>query len=151
VARGFGRLISKEEALEIVKRSEEQGLVHCTSNIGDEIEFICNCCTCHCGILGSLKDANSPSMAATSSFIASFEEEVCSGCGDCIDRCPMDALTMEGDIAALDSNRCIGCGLCVSTCPTGALRLELREGAPVPPRNQDALDAAMMSSMQPNA
>jgi len=151
VARGFGRLISKEEALEIVKRSEEQGLVHCTSNIGDEIEFLCNCCTCHCGILGSLKDANNPSMAATSSFIACFEEEVCSGCGDCIDRCPMDALTMDNDVAALDSNRCIGCGLCVSTCPTGALRLELREGAPVPPRDQDALNAAMMSSMQPNA
>jgi len=150
VPRGFGRLISKEEALAVVKRSEEEGLVHCTSNIGDEIEFICNCCTCHCGILQGLKDANSPNMAATSSFVASYEEELCSGCGDCIDRCPMDALTMGDDVVTLDANRCIGCGLCVSTCPTGALKLELREGAPVPPRDRDALYTAMTSSMQPN-
>jgi len=149
VARGFGKLISKEEALDILKRSEEEGLVHCTSNIGEELEFICNCCTCHCGILGSLRDAGSPSMAATSSFIASLEEEVCSGCGDCVEICPMDALTMGDDVVALDSNRCIGCGLCISRCPTGALRLEPREGAPVPPRDQDALNAAMMSSTQP--
>jgi Fe-S-cluster-containing hydrogenase component 2 len=45
----------------------------------------------------------------------------------------MDALTIEDDIAVLDAERCIGCGVCVSVCPTGALRLELREGAPVPP------------------
>jgi len=150
VARGFGKLISKEEALDILKLSEKEGLVHCTSNIGEELEFICNCCTCHCGILQSIKNADSPSMAASSSFIASLDEEVCSGCGDCVEICPMDALTMEDDVVALDSNRCIGCGLCASVCPTGALRLEPREGAPVPPRDRDSLNAAMMSSMQPN-
>lgn len=148
--RGFGRLVSKEEALDILKRSEEAGLVHCISNTGKYVEFICNCCTCHCGILRGLRDANSPNLAATASFIAFYDEEACSGCGECIDPCPMDALTMEGDAVALDTNRCIGCGLCVSTCPTGALRLELREGAPVPPWDRHALNAAMMSSMQPN-
>jgi len=59
----------------------------------------------------------------------------------------MDALAMEGDAVTLDSNRCIGCGLCVSVCPTGALRLELREGAPLPPRDRESLNAAMMSSL----
>ena len=146
-ARGFGRLISKEEAMEILKRSEEAGLVHCSSNTGKYVDFICNCCTCHCGILQSVKNAAAPSMAATSSFIASLEEGVCSGCGDCVERCPMNALAMEGDVAALNPKRCIGCGLCVYICPTGALRLEPREGAPVPPWDRHSLNAALMSSL----
>lgn len=146
-ARGFGRLISKEEALKILKRSEEAGLVHCSSNTGKYVDFICNCCSCHCGILQSIKNAAAPSMAATSSFITSLEEGDCSGCGDCLEMCPMDALAMEGDVVALNLERCIGCGLCVSVCPTEALRLEPREGAPVPPWDRHELNAAMMSSL----
>jgi formate hydrogenlyase subunit 6/NADH:ubiquinone oxidoreductase subunit I len=148
--RGFARLISKEEAREILKRAEEAGLVHLSSNTGKYIDFICNCCICHCGILQSVKNAASPSMAASSSFVISLEKGDCSGCGDCVEICPMDALAMEDDVAALDSDRCIGCGLCISRCPTGALKLEPREGAPVPPRDRGSLGAALMSSMQPN-
>jgi ferredoxin len=148
--RGFAKLISKEEALEILKRAEDAGLVHLSSNTGKYIDFICNCCICHCGILQSVKNAAAPSMAAVSSLIASLEEGDCSGCGDCVERCPMDALAMEDDVVALDSNRCIGCGLCVSVCPTGALKLEPREEAPLPPQDRNSLNAAMMSSIQPN-
>jgi len=146
-ARGFGKLISKEEALEILKRSEKAGLVHCSSNTSKYVDFICNCCPCHCGILQSVKNAAVPSMAATSSFIASLEEGECSGCGDCVQMCPMDALALDGDVVALNLRRCIGCGLCVSTCPTEALRLQPREGAPVPPWDRHQLNAAMMASM----
>ena len=145
--RGFGRSISKEEALKILKLSEKEGLVHCASNTGKYIDFICNCCTCHCGILQSVKNAASPSMIAASSFIVSLEEGECSGCGDCVEMCPMDALEMEGDVVAIDLKRCIGCGLCVSVCPTEALRLEPREGAPVPPLGHNELTTAMMSSL----
>ena len=147
IERGFGRALSKEEAFEVLKRSEEAGLVHCASNVSKYLDFVCNCCTCHCGFVGSLKTADSPSMVATSSFIASLEEEVCSGCGDCVERCPVDALAMEGDVVALNLKRCVGCGLCISVCPTGALKLELREGAPVPPRDRHELDAAMAASL----
>ena len=48
---------------------------------------------------------------------------LCGGCGVCVDRCQMDALTLEDDRVVLNSTRCIGCGLCVSTCPTGSLTL----------------------------
>ena len=148
--RGFGRLLSKEEARDILKRCEEEGLVHVTSNTGKYIDLICNCCSCHCGMLQSMKNAPAPGMLAKSAFIAYLDEGDCSGCGDCVSRCPMDALEMEGDVVAFNQKRCIGCGLCVSVCPTGALRLEPREGALVPPWDRHALTAAMMSSMQPN-
>jgi hypothetical protein len=54
--RGFGRLVSKEEALHILQLSEAAGLVHCSSNTTKNIDFICNCCICHCAILQHHKD-----------------------------------------------------------------------------------------------
>ena len=148
--RGFARLVSKEEALEIFSRCEELGLVHCSSNIGNYIDFICNCCGCHCGILRSIKNAAIPSMAASSGFIMTVDEDECIGCGACVDMCQMDALTMEGDTVVRSQERCIGCGVCKSVCPTDALKLEPREGAPVPPLNRQEFNVAMMSSLSQN-
>ena len=145
--RGFGRLISKEEAVKVLDRAEKAGLVHCSSNIGEDIEFICNCCSCHCGILQSIKSAAVPSGGATSGFMVMVDEEKCTGCGDCIDRCPMEALSMQDDIVVRDADRCIGCGLCISVCPTSALRMEPREQRLIPPRNRMELDIAILSSM----
>ena len=146
--RGFGRLVSKEEALQILDRAEEAGLIHCSTNIGQYIDSICNCCDCHCPVIQSIKNAAVPSMAAISSFVMTVNEEECTGCGACVDRCQMDALTMEGDIVVRSHERCIGCGICMSVCPTDALKLEPREGAPVPPSNRREFNAAMMSSLQ---
>jgi len=145
--RGLGKLVSKEEALKALERSEKAGLVHCSSNTAKYLDFICNCCVCHCGIVQGLKNAASPSLAATSSFIAAIDEGECIGCGDCIDRCPMEALSMQDDIAVRDANRCIGCGLCISACSTGALRLEAREDAPIPPPDTKVLNATIMESV----
>ncbi len=144
--RGFGKLISKEEALQILDRAEEAGLVHCSSNTGKYINFICNCCNCHCGIIQSMRRGVVP-MGAVSSFIVTVDEDKCSGCGICIDRCQMDALTLDATTVVRNVKRCIGCGLCVSVCPTQALKLEPRKDAPVPPRDQRELNAAMMSSL----
>ncbi|MCK4331016.1 MAG: 4Fe-4S binding protein [Dehalococcoidia bacterium] len=148
--RGFARLVSKEEALDILDRSEEAGLIHCSSNTGKYIDFICNCCGCHCGILRSIKNAAVPSMGAVSSFVMTVDEEECVACEACVDRCQMDALTMEGDTVVRSRERCIGCGLCVSVCPTDALKLEPREGAPVPPFDRQEFNVAMMSSLSQN-
>ncbi len=150
VERGFGRRISKDEALEVLNISENAGLVHCSSNTGKYLDWICNCCGCHCGVLRSIKNAAAPSMAANSSFIVTVNEEECIGCGDCLDRCWMDALTMEGEIVTRDAVRCIGCGICISACPTGALTLQTREDAPVPPSTWRDLNAIMMTSLQQN-
>lgn len=145
--RGFGRLISKEEAIEVLDRCEDAGLVHCSTNISKYIDFICNCCDCHCFILQSIKNSAVPSMGANSSFIMHVDEEECIGCGDCMEKCQMDALIMKDDIAVRDIQRCIGCGLCVSACPTEALRMELREAAPAPPSDRRKLQECMVSSL----
>lgn len=147
VKRGFGRPVSREEALQVLGRAEKEGLIHCSSNTSKYISFVCNCCDCHCGIIQSIKSANSPSMAANSGFLAVVAEDACSGCGACLDRCQMEALTMTGSVVISNAERCIGCGLCVSECPAGALGLKPRDGASVPPTNQRELTAAIISSI----
>ena len=147
VERGFGRLISKEEALKALDRAEKAGLVHCSSNTGEYIDFICNCCMCHGLLLQSINRAVIQPGPATSSFIVVVDEEQCTGCGDCIDRCQMEALSIQDDIVARDADRCFGCGLCISVCPTSALRMEPREQRPIPPRDRMEMNIAMMASM----
>jgi ferredoxin len=148
VERGFGRRISREEAFALLERAEQEGLVHCSSNTGKYIDFICNCCSCHCGILQSILNSDVPSMAATSGFIMVVDAENCIGCEACITRCQLQAIRMEEDIAVRDADRCVGCGICISSCPTQALRLEPREHRPVPPRDHRELTLTLMASLQ---
>ena len=143
---GLGKLISKEDAYNVLKRAEEAGLVHVVSNTGKYLDFICNCCACHCENLKSLRRSADAGLAAISSFLSAVDAGQCTGCGDCILRCPMEALAIEDEVACVDSKRCIGCGLCVSACPTGAILLQPRAEAPVPFPDSRQLNAAIVSS-----
>ncbi|MFO7962446.1 MAG: 4Fe-4S binding protein [Desulfobacterales bacterium] len=143
--RHNGRLVSRKEALEIIKKAEEDGLVHCTANTADEIGFICNCCSCHCGILRMAKAAPKASLMLTSGYIAQFDTDLCTACETCKERCPVSAVSVD-DIASVDDMQCIGCGLCVSTCPTEAIKLVSRTDMPAPPKNFGELEAAMKSN-----
>lgn len=131
---GKGRLISQEEALEILRRADQAGLVLQPGNSKQPMN-ICACCGDCCGVLRSLKRHPHPADIASSPYRAAYDEAVCAACGDCVQRCQMDAITLDGALLTLDLNRCIGCGLCVTTCATGALRLERKpesEQRPVP-------------------
>jgi Pyruvate/2-oxoacid:ferredoxin oxidoreductase delta subunit len=140
--RKMGRLIGKDEALKILAKAEEEGLVHCSANTSEELAFICNCCSCHCGILRQAKWVPDSWRVLTSGYHAEVDNELCSACEVCIDRCPVSAITVT-DAASADMMRCIGCGLCVSTCPTEAIRLIIRPEAPAPPRRMGHLERAM--------
>ncbi len=146
--RGYGRLVSKQEALKILDDAEKAGLVHMSSNTSKYIDFICNCCPCHCGIVRSFLQMNLPSIGAVSNFRLKVDEEACIGCGDCVDRCPMHALSVEDECLRLEPKRCIGCGLCNSACPSEALSMERTEGAPAPPWDHKALDSAILESLR---
>ena len=122
VRNGLGRYIDRAEVMEILTMANKANLVLQPNNSRD-IVFMCCCCGCCCGVLNRLKLHPRPSEQVASPFIARHEPETCEGCGICLDRCQMDALTLENDQAVLNSTRCIGCGLCVSTCPTGSLTL----------------------------
>jgi len=123
IKRGTGREIDKEEALKIVIKSEESGLVHTVETRPGLGNVLCNCCTCCCAILipflkgGKLREILKPSR-----YLAIIDQEQCICDGLCVDICPTGAIKMEnGSEIEIEDEICIGCGLCIKECSTGAL------------------------------
>jgi electron transport complex protein RnfB len=133
--RGFGREISRDEAHKILEKSAEAGLIATSSNTRDRIDFICNCCTCCCGVLLGVSRYNAPVRTLSSNYEARVDENECTGCGECVAMCQMDAITLDGDAAEVNLDRCIGCGVCVYHCPAEALSLVSRSDFIEPPRS----------------
>lgn len=130
---GHFKELDTQAALELLKACAEDGLVHSVSNTQDNY-YICNCCTCCCGILRGMKDLGIANVMARSAFVNSVDDEECIACGACVDACPFGALALE-DTAVVDTLKCTGCGVCIPTCPTDALTLVRRpenEIKPVP-------------------
>ncbi len=132
----WGRPISMEESLDILKRSEEAGLVHMTSNTREGHIFICNCCGCCCGILRGINEFGHMGCVARSGYIAMVDPSLCTACGKCLERCQVRAVDM-GPTARVNG-RCIGCGLCAGTCPPAAIRMVKRDTEEIErvPRNE---------------
>ena len=51
-----------------------------------------------------------------------INEENCTGCGVCVENCPVEAISLENDTAVLDMSDCIRCGTCHDVCPEEAVR-----------------------------
>ena len=132
------RLISKEEAYSVLRRAEEEALVHMSSNVQNGQHFICNCCGCCCGVLRSINELNILN-ATNSHYYAEIDTDVCIGCGVCADeRCQVHAIQVWDEYSTVNKEKCIGCGLCVSTCPTEAVKLVPKqpEEWTIPPKDE---------------
>ena len=116
------RELSREEAIGVLRRAAEAGLVHSVANTMEGQWYICNCCTCSCGILRGMAEGGMASVIARSGFVCRVNAASCDGCGLCTDRCPFGAITAEGT-ARVDDLRCAGCGVCAVACPQHALTL----------------------------
>jgi len=55
---------------------------------------------------------------------AIVDREKCTGCGECVEVCPLDAITLKDDVAVINEEECSDCGSCVDVCPTEAITLE---------------------------
>lgn len=142
------RAITKEEALEILRQTEEEGLVHSTGNYTSGMTYICNCCSCCCGILRGITEFSIPTAAAHSNFYAVVDEELCIGCMDCEDRCEFGAISIPDEVAVIDYQRCMGCGSCALVCTVDALHLERRpvDDMVMIPSTMDDWDSLRMKS-----
>jgi ferredoxin len=141
-SQGFSRLVSRDEALEILKRAEEDGLVHKAYHpnfdVSKEETSICNCCKCCCG--QAVANLIAPTINTTN-YLARVDPEVCVGCGTCVEHCHTGAISINADKKAehVDS-LCIGCGLCATHCSQNAVALIAGERIVriPPPRRQAA-------------
>jgi Na+-translocating ferredoxin:NAD+ oxidoreductase subunit B len=138
--KGGVQPISKEEALEIMRQNEEDGLVLQPNNYR-KVDFVCACCGCCCGILGMQKALPNPAAVWAHNFYAAVDAGSCVGCGTCVERCQVNAIKIDenSSAAVISLERCIGCGNCVVTCPSEALKLVKKAEETAPPLDAPAL------------
>jgi len=127
IEHDLGKSISRDEAKRVLKAADEDGLVHKTFHDDFDIDksenCICSCCKCCC-ILFQSYYRGILSFHTLTSYIAKLDESKCEGCGTCVDKCPIEAVTLVDGISHDDENKCIGCGICVHHCPENARTLE---------------------------
>lgn len=117
--RGHSRHISVDEAVALVKKFDEEGLIH-TAEGG---RSLCNCCgDCCCYEYRAAKKLNLIGTWPFTNHIASHDADSCVSCGLCVERCRMHALECDDELV-FHPELCVGCGLCTSACPMDALTL----------------------------
>ncbi|MFX1410544.1 MAG: 4Fe-4S binding protein [Promethearchaeota archaeon] len=127
IEQEFGERITKEDALRIFREAEDHGLVHKVFHVHSDpnrgIEAICNCCSCCCGMFQMYYRGVMP-LHTISSYLAKVDDELCIGCGTCVEKCPMETIDLEDSLANVNDDKCIGCGVCAHHCPEEAIHLE---------------------------
>lgn len=137
LSRGHGRRVSIDEAITIVDKNAEAGLVHSWMN-HNKIEAslpyaLCSCCRCCCTTwhYADIRKVPIDAVFAKSRYEARVDQDLCTGCEDCINRCQFEAIEMQqikGQRwlkAAVNTDKCWGCGICTLICPSNALRMYL--------------------------
>jgi len=141
----YARLISKEEAKDVLERAYAHNLVQIGENVREKPTFLCNCCGCCCEALQAAKRFSPMQPMATTNYIPSISLDKCVGCGKCAKVCPVLALKIEeqnvsaqghtAKKAVLDPEICLGCGVCARNCPTKVIVLERRPVQIITPVN----------------
>jgi len=124
--------ITKEEALAVMEMADREGLVTQTQNSAGDLDYICNCCKCSCGIMSTIVHLGLYNQLTKASYINTPDVDTCTGCGTCIERCMFKAIRIIDGKASVHPVKCMGCGLCTTTCPEGAAQLSKRDPEQMP-------------------
>jgi NAD-dependent dihydropyrimidine dehydrogenase PreA subunit len=143
---GTGREITRDEAIAITEQNQKEGLVLQPSNT-EKAEFICSCCGCCCGMLRTLQNLPMPLDFWVSNYYAAVDRDTCEGCGACVKRCQVQAVSVANkkQPALVDRDRCIGCGVCVPVCPTQSISLVKKPAEVRPPQTREDLHEIIVS------
>ncbi len=118
------RRITQSEAADILKAENQRGHVHHAffkdAMLG-RFYAICNCCACCCGAMQAHR--NGTPMLAASGYISQVEADYCIACGDCVEACQFEAISLAEYHAVVNEQECMGCGVCESICVQGAHNL----------------------------
>ena len=149
IENGIGRAITADEAIDIVKKADEAGLVHAGAN-AKHLSNICNCCPCCCASMkGMVSKGHDKRKYMNALFEAVVDEDLCTACETCLERCPVKAITVA-DAAEVDRDKCLGCGLCAGVCPVEAITLHLREDMEEPYERAFDMGMAILEGKRQN-
>lgn len=128
----MAREVTKSEMRENLARSRELGLVLSADNVKRGLTFLCHCCSCCCEPILGITKFGWPGALVTSNFTPAHDGERCEGCGRCVLRCAVRAISMvpaarphgkKRKEPSVDAELCIGCGVCAIKCESRALSL----------------------------
>ena len=133
-----GEVATKQEALERVKLAIDDGLIPILGRAMDEAEgfgvpdtghflSMCFCCSCCCinGVIATYASQSLSIFSRMEGITVKTDEDLCAGCGDCLEVCTFKGMEMIGEIAKVNQARCLGCGRCVNTCPNEAISINI--------------------------
>jgi Fe-S-cluster-containing hydrogenase component 2 len=141
IRHGLAREVSRSEMEENFARSKEMGLVMVADNVRANMKFVCHCCRCCCSLLRTINEHGYTNLVVTSNYVAEIDAKACSGCEQCVEACPIHAISVEpvkrvpgarpGSAGAtpaprVDAALCLGCGVCALQCTAGACELKQR-------------------------
>lgn len=136
IETGIGEQITQEEAIEIYEDIIERGMV-VESIATKDADIMCCCHGSSCGNLMGFKATvgqNKPAGANFNGYNLDYDAEKCIACGACVERCPMEAITLEDGVCQ-HNDVCVRCGQCVRVCPADARILRARTDWPELPND----------------
>ncbi|MEI7749114.1 MAG: 4Fe-4S dicluster domain-containing protein [Chlorobiaceae bacterium] len=142
VRHHLAKEVAKEQVLANIEYAKEQGLVLNADAVKRKVTFLCFCCKCCCNALAGINKYGYANAVMTSSYLAAYHQETCTGCGKCVQMCPVEAITMmpsrdpqspRKKIPEIETSRCLGCGVCGLKCLTGSMKLVQREQRVITP------------------
>jgi ferredoxin len=141
---GHARRIDAVECLDLLQQAYEENLVQFGENVRESVNFICNCCGCCCEAMIAARRFAIFNPVHTTNFIPELHEGNCTGCGKCVNACPVEAMALVSanhpqhplrKKALLDEKICLGCGICVRACPEKCILLKSRAKRIITPLN----------------
>jgi ferredoxin len=144
IRHGYAREVDVSEGLALLDEAYDRNLVQFGENVREGVNFICNCCGCCCEAMIAARKFGLLNPVHTSNFLPMVDESTCTGCGTCVNACPVEAMAF---VSANDPQRpkarkvrvnedlCLGCGVCVRTCASKSLGLKSRPERVITPVN----------------
>ena len=141
---GHARSIDATECLDLLGQAYDSNLVQFGENVREEVSFICNCCGCCCEAMIASRRFAIFNPVHTTNFIPEIDTKKCTGCGKCVNVCPVEAMGLVSannphfpnrKKAILDENVCLGCGVCVRSCSEKSIVLKSRAKRVLTPLN----------------
>jgi ferredoxin len=132
---GIAEKVNADECLDLLQKAYDHNLVQFGENVRERVNFICNCCGCCCEAMLAARRFGMMNPVHTTNYLPEIDETLCTGCGKCVDICPVEAMglvsandphTTGKRKARLDETICLGCGVCVRNCPQDAISLKER-------------------------